>query len=113
MHIDNCKRVAIFTNNKEVCRTVLRAHSRKGHLQYLGSLEADLVDAAQEEGDGAEESVSASAVDKEVEASSCELGIRYPTLQSIYAGKLNKQRIQVNIINDIMFCNMISCLIAS
>ena len=102
-HIDNCKRLENCTNNKEVYLTVLRAHSREGHLQYLRSLEADLADAAQEEGDGAEESVAASAVDKECEAVACELGIRYPTLQSIYAGKLNKQSIQVNIIHDIMF----------
>ena len=101
--IDNCKRLENCTNNKEVYLTVLRAHSREGHLQYLRSLEADLADAAQEEGDGAEESVAASAVDKECEAVACELGIRYPTLQSIYAGKLNKQSIQVNIIHDIMF----------
>ena len=57
---------------------------------------ADLADAAQEEGDGAEESVTASAVDKEGEAGACELGIRYPW-------KLNKQSIQVNIMYDIMF----------
>jgi hypothetical protein len=112
-HIDNCKRLANCTNNKEVYLTVLRAHSREGHLQYLRSLEADLADAAQEEeGDGAEESVAAPAVDKEVEAVACELGIRYPTLQSIYAGKLNKQSIQVYIIHDIMFCIMISYLIS-
>ena len=102
-HIDNCKRLADCTNNKEVYLTVLRAHSREGHLQYLQSLEADLADAAQEEGDGAEESVAASAIDKEGEAGACELGIRYPTLQSIYAGKLNKQSIQVYIIYDIIY----------
>ena len=111
-HIDNCKRLENCTNNKEVYLTVLRAHSREGHLQYLRSLEADLADAAQEEDDAAEESVAASAVDKEGEAGSCELGIRYPTLQSIYAGKLNKQSIQVNIIHDIMCWYMISCLIS-
>ena len=82
--------------------TVLRAHSREGHLQYLQSLEADLADAAQDEDEGAEESVSASTVDKECEAVACELGIRYPTLQSIYAGKMNKQSIQVYIMYDIL-----------
>jgi hypothetical protein len=51
-------------------------------------------------------------LDKECEAGVCELGIRYPTLQYIYAGKLNKKSIQVNIIYDIMFCNMISYLIS-
>jgi hypothetical protein len=59
-------------------------------------LEEDLADAAhEEEGDGAEESVTASAADKEGESGACELGIGYPTLQSIYAGKSNKQSIQV------------------
>jgi hypothetical protein len=108
----HCKRLANCTNNKEVYLTVLRAHSREGHLQYLRSLEVDLADAAQEEDDGAEESVSASTVDKECEAGACELGIRYPTLQSIYAGKLNKHGIQVYIIYDIILCNMISYFIS-
>jgi hypothetical protein len=102
-HINNCKKLANCTNNKEVYLTVLRAHSREGHLQYLWSLEADLADAAQEEGDGAEESVTASSIDREGEAGACELGIRYPTLQSIYAGKQNKQSIQVIIIYDIIY----------
>ena len=57
-------------------------------------------------------SVSASTVDKECEAVACELGILYPTLQSIYAGKLNKQSIQVYIIYEIMFLIMISYLIS-
>ena len=111
-HIDNCKRLANCTNNKEVYLTVLWAHSREGHLQYLRSLEADLADAAQDEGDVAEESVAASSIDKEGEAGACELGIRYPTLQSIYAGKLNKQSIQVNIIYDIIDLFMISLMIS-
>jgi hypothetical protein len=101
-HIDNCKKLANCTNNKDVYLTVLRAHAREGHLQYLRSLEADLADAEQDEGEVAEESASASTVDKECEAGACELGIRYPTLQSIYAGKLNKQSIQANIIYDII-----------
>jgi hypothetical protein len=102
-HIDNCKRLPDSTNNKEVYLTVLRlrAHSREGHLQYLRSLEADMADAAQDEGDIAmiaEESVAATTIDKECEAGACELGIRYPTVQSILAGKLNKQSIHANII---------------
>ena len=47
-HIDNCKKLANCTNNKEVYLTVLRAHSREGHLQYLRSLEADLADVEQD-----------------------------------------------------------------
>jgi hypothetical protein len=103
-HIDNCKKLANCTNNKEVYLTELRAHSREGHLQYLRSLEADLADAEQDDSEGevAEESSSASTVDKECEAGACELGIRYQTLQSIYAEKLNKQSIQANIIYDII-----------
>ena len=101
-HIDNCKKLANCTNNKDVYLTVLRAHAREGHLQYLRSLEADLADAEQDEGDDAGESVPASSIDKEGEAGACELGIRYPTLQSLYAGKLNKQSIQANIIYDII-----------
>jgi hypothetical protein len=57
-HIYNCKRMADCTNKKEVYHTVLRAHSREGHLQYLLSLEADLSNAAQDKGDGAEKSES-------------------------------------------------------
>ena len=49
-HIANYKSLANCTNNKEVYLsdnlTVLLAHSREGHLQYLRTLEADLVDAA-------------------------------------------------------------------
>jgi hypothetical protein len=78
----------------------------------MQSLEADLADAEQDGGDGAEESVSASTVDKECEAVACELGIRYPTLQSIYSGKLNKQSIQVHIIYDIKDLYMILSLIS-
>ena len=66
----------------------------------------------QDDGDGAEEAVTASTVDKECEAGACELGIRYPTLQSIYAGKLNKQSMQVNIIHDIIVIFMISLMIS-
>ncbi len=87
-HIDNCKRLASCTNNKEVYLTVLQAHSSEGHLQYLLSHEADLADSAQDEGEGADESVSASTVDKECEAGACELGIRYPTLQLLFERKL-------------------------
>ena len=39
------------------------------------SLEADLADAAQDKGDGVEESVATSTIDKECEAGACELGI--------------------------------------
>ena len=100
MDFDNCKRLANCTNNKEVYLTVLRAHSREGHLQYsqyLQSLEADLADAEQDEGNGGEEGVAAYTIDtgKECEAVSA-------------VGKSNKQSIQVNITHDIIFSFMIS-----
>ena len=56
--------------------------------------------------------MAASAVDREGEAGAYELGIRYPTLQSIYAGKLNKLSIQVNIMCDIINIYVISYLIS-
>ncbi len=56
--------------------SVLQAHSSKGHLQYLRSLEADLAGSAQVDGkDAAEECLAASSVDKDVDACACELGI--------------------------------------
>ncbi len=62
------------------------------------------------------ESVAGSSIDKAGEASACELGIRYPTLQAIYAWKLNRQKIQVislyDVIYDIIVCYMISYLIS-
>ncbi len=68
----------------------------------LADAEADLADAEQDGGEDAADAMAESAVDKDCEATACELGIRYPTLQSIYAGKLNKQSIQANIIYDII-----------
>jgi hypothetical protein len=65
---------AIQAEDMEVYLTVLRAHSREGHLQYLLSLIADLSTAAQDEGDGGEESeaVAGSCIDKEGEAGACD-----------------------------------------
>jgi hypothetical protein len=34
-HIDVCKKVAAYTNNKDVFPTILCHHVREGHLQYL------------------------------------------------------------------------------
>ncbi len=44
---------------------------------HLRSLEADLADAEQDEGEVAADSVAASAVDKDCQATACELGIPY------------------------------------
>jgi hypothetical protein len=57
----------------------------------------------------------AGSSDKEGETGVCELGIKYPILQAIYAGELNRQSIQVISMNDIIYdlivCYMISYLI--
>ncbi len=60
--------------------------------------------------------MAGSSNDKEGEAVACELGIKYPTLQAIYAGKLNKESIQgistYDIIYNIICSYMISLLIS-
>jgi hypothetical protein len=77
-----------------------------------------VLNAVQDEGYGAEESESAvgSSIEKEGEAGACDLGIRYITLQAIYAGKLNRQSIQVistdDIMSDIITFFVISLLIS-
>ena len=71
----------------------MRWHVRSAHLQYLRNLEIDLADA-----DGGDdlslEYVTNMEADKN-DGISCELGIRYPTLQSIMAGKKNHLSLQV------------------
>jgi hypothetical protein len=74
--------------------TILRCHVREGHLQYLRNLEADLMDADQADSEpqaaDASESTFYLSNDKN-DGISCELGIRYPTLQAILSGKKNVQ----------------------
>ena len=96
-HIDNIKRLAGCINNKEVYLMVLKAHARAGHLSYLKSLDEDLADAAAKEHDAPEEDghPTGAKVDTLVETGSSELGLHYPTLQAIFAGKRTRQRIQV------------------
>jgi len=84
------------TNNKDIFLTILRWHVRAAHLQYLHNLEADLADA---EADDDRDTLSFRAdiaADKN-DGISCELGIRYPTLQSIMGAK-NHLSIQVRLI---------------
>ncbi len=50
----------------------------------------DVIYAISSNGTEGLESVAGSFIDKEDGASACELGIKYPTLQAIYAGKLNR-----------------------
>ena len=63
-----------------------------GHIQYLRNLQVDLEDAAGEEDDDTD--LRLLIADKD-DGISCELGIRYPTLQAIMSGDKNHQTIQV------------------
>ncbi len=77
--------------------TVLKAHARAGHLSYLRGLEEDLRDAAADEDDaeGGEDPPTGEKCDTLVETGSSELGLRFSTLQAIFAGKRTRQCIQV------------------
>jgi hypothetical protein len=65
-------------------------------MQYLRNLEVDMADANGSEDDLSLERVTELEADKN-DGISCELGIRYPTLQSIMSGRKNHLSIQVNI----------------
>ena len=65
---------------------------RDGHIQFLSNLQVDLEDAAGEEDDDTD--LRLLIADKD-DGISCELGIRYPTLQAIMSGDKNHQTIQV------------------
>jgi hypothetical protein len=93
-HIEFCKALAHCTNNKDIFLTILRWHARAAHLQYLRNLEVDLADAEAEDDGSASASVVARLEAEKNDAISCELGIRYPTLQSIM-GARNHLSIQV------------------
>ncbi len=69
-HIDNCQ---LYKQQQGISQGT--SHSSHGGLQYLLSLQADLADTAQGEGDGADESVASASIDNEGEASACVLGI--------------------------------------
>jgi hypothetical protein len=96
-HIDFVKKIAHCTNNKEVFLTILRYHVREGHLQYLLKLRADLC-GGEDEADN--ESIRRLEADSNLSAKndsiSCDLGLRYPLLQSIFAGQKNHQTLQVS-----------------
>jgi hypothetical protein len=93
-HIDFLKNLAQCQNNKEVYLCIMRCHMREGHLQYLRQLESDLLE-RDDDGSGAQGNPALIASRKN-EAISCELGIRYPTLQAIMSGKKNIQTTKVN-----------------
>ena len=93
-HIDFCKRLAHCTNNQDVFLCILRWHVRAGHLQYLRSLDTDAVD-AQADADRADlaevDTASKHEYNPKEQSIPCELGIRYPTLQTIMSGTKNIQ----------------------
>ena len=80
--------------------TILRYHVREGHLQYLQKLRADLA------GEDDDLSEPVPAVMEQVESErkkyakndsiSCDLGLPYPLLQSIFAGHKNHQTLHVS-----------------
>jgi hypothetical protein len=99
-HIDFVKKIAHCTDNKDVFPTILRYHVREGHLLYLQKLRADLT------GEEINESEPELAVMEQIEnerkksarndSISCDLGLRYPMLQSIFAGHKNHQTLHVS-----------------
>ena len=96
-HTDFVKKIAHFTNNKEVFLTILRYRVREGHLQYLLKLRSDLCGEDEEAGD---ETIRRLEAEKKLSAKndsiSCDLGLHYPLLQSIFAEKKKHQTLQVS-----------------
>ena len=95
-HIDFIKKIGHCTNNKEVFLTILRHHVREGHLQYLHKLRADLL---AEDTEDTDEVYKCNDILEDEAAKNdslpCELGLRYPLLQSIMSCKRNHQTLQV------------------
>ena len=91
-HIEFLKKLAGCTNNKDVFLTILRWHVRDGHIQYLRNLQVDLQDA---DGDEEGERDLRTLIAHKDDGISCELGIRYPTLQAIMTGDKSLQTIKV------------------
>ena len=113
-HIEFCKNLSERTNNKDIFLTLLRWHVRAAHLQYLRNLEVDMADAGDDDDPGLS-LITQLEADKN-DGISCELGIRYPTLQSIMAGRRNHLSIQVNYIYILLYIiiyNMVYIIIYS
>ena len=78
-------------------------------MQYLRNLEVDMADANGSEDDLSLERVTELEADKN-DGISCELGIRYPTLQSILSGRRNHLSIQVYILYSMLYIIVYSML---
>ena len=104
-HIDFIKKIGHGTNNKEVFLTILRHHVREGHLQYLRELRADIY--AEDNADLDEAfNISEDVPTESAKSDSVpfELGLRYPLLQSIMAGRRTHQTLQyIDIVYDIVY----------
>jgi hypothetical protein len=98
-HIDFVKKIAHGTNNKEIFQlflTAFRHYVREGHLQFLNQLLADLYAESHDEIDKAFNSHDRIEAESAANDSlPCELGVLYPLLQSIMAGRRNHQTLQV------------------
>ena len=95
-HIDFVKSVACCTNNKDVFLTVLRYHVRDAMIQYLRTLNEDLLELGEpEERQEGREARHAAYISDRNDSISCDLGIRYPTFQSIMSGKRNHLSLHV------------------
>ena len=109
-HIEFCKNLAGCTNNKDIFLTILCWHVRAAHLQYLRNLEVDLADAEGNDGPDELSTTLQLEADKN-DGVSCELCIRYPTLQSIVSGrKKNHLSIQVCYVTCYVTC-YVACYI--
>ena len=76
--------------------TIIRHHVREGHLQYLQKLRADLLAEDEDVMDQVLHTHEQVAVNSAKNDSlPCELGLRYPLLQSIMSGDRNHQTLQV------------------
>jgi hypothetical protein len=99
-HIDFVKKIAHCTNNKEVFFTILRYHVREGHLQYLQKLLADLTGEENDDSEAQPAVMEQMQSEREQAARndsiSCDLGLRCPLLQSIFAGNKNHQTLHVS-----------------
>jgi hypothetical protein len=105
-HIYFVKKIAHCTKNKKVFLTFLRHHVQEGHLHYLNRL-ADMDTEDNDEIDEAFDSQDRmEAKSARNDSPPCELGLRYPLLQSIMAGGRNHLTLQVttkNIVYDILY----------
>ena len=100
-HIDFIKKIAHCTNNKEVFLTILRYHVLEGRIQSLLKLRADLTGGEDDEDQNAALAMERIEGEKRKSAKndsiSCDLGLRYPLLQSICAGSKNHQTLQARL----------------